>query len=509
MITEKKLFLLDAYALIFRAYYAFIKNPRYNSKGLNTSAVLGFTNTLYEVISIEKPSHIAVVFDPPTPTFRSELFPAYKANRDATPEDIIKSVPYIKKIIDGFNIPIIEIAGFEADDAIGTLAKKAEKKGFITYMMTPDKDFGQLVSDKIFIYKPRLSSAEHEILGIKEICEKYGIDHPEQVIDILAIWGDAADNVPGIQGIGEKTSSALIQKYKSVEGIYEHINELKGKQKENFENGRETVQLSKKLVSISLDVPVEFDEALFKFSAPDYKILDVLFKELEFNALSKRIIPDDNPKAIQGNLFTENETIVESIPENKIFKDITNTTHRYVLIENEQDLSALVLELNKRNEFCFDTETTGTDPHRAEWIGISFSFNKHEAYYIPVSPEKSKIELIVKALKPVLEHESIKKVGQNIKYDIIVLARYGITVKGALFDTMIAHYLLDPSARHNLNNLAEIYLNYRPVPIEDLIGKRGKDQLSMRQISIDRVKEYAGEDADITFQLKDVLELEL
>jgi DNA polymerase-1 len=509
MNQPKKLFLLDAYALIFRAYYAFIKNPRYNSKGLNTSAILGFTNTLFEVLSNEKPTHIAVVFDPPSPTFRNHLFPAYKANRDATPEDIIKSVPYIKQIISAFNIPVIEIDGYEADDTIGTLAKKAEKEGYITYIMTPDKDFGQLVSDRILIYKPKISSSEHDVLGKKEICEKYGIINPLQVIDILAIWGDSADNVPGIMGVGEKTSCGLIQKYKSVEGIYEHIDELKGKQKENFETGKETVKLSKKLVTIALDVPVELTELDLILTEPDFKKLEEIFKLLEFSALLKRILPDKKERIIQGNLFGQTEQEMEIHVEKHGFKDISSTEHNYVLIETDQEISDLVKKLSAQKEICFDTETTGTNPHQSELIGISFSYRVFEAYYIPVSENRDRIKFIVDQFKPVFENPLINKVGQNIKYDIIVLANYGIHVAGDLFDTMLAHYLLEPSERHNLNKLAEIYLDYRPVPIEDLIGKKGKNQLSMRQISIERVKEYAGEDADITLQLKGLLLKEL
>jgi DNA polymerase-1 len=509
MTTDKKLFLLDAYALIFRAYYAFIRNPRYNSKGMNTSAILGFTNTLFDILSNEKPTHIAVVFDPPTPTFRNTMFPAYKAHRDATPEDIIKSVPYIKQIIKSFRIPVIEIEGYEADDTIGTLAKKAEKEGFMTYMMTPDKDFGQLVSDRIFMYKPKNSLSEHEVLGRKEICEKYGIEDPKQVIDILAIWGDSADNVPGIAGVGEKTSYGLIQKYKSVEGIYEHIHELKGKQKENFENGRDTVKLSKKLVTIALDVPVEFDEQSLIREEPDYQHLDEVFKELEFSALAKRILPDKKELTVQGNLFGEPELSYEANTYTKVYKDITNTEHNYVLVDSEEEIQRLAKTLSLKTEVCFDTETTGTDPHLAELIGFSFSFRKYEAYYIPVPENREEIMRILEYFKPIFENPHVRKVGQNIKYDMIILANYGIEVSGELFDTMVAHYLIDPAGRHNLNKLAEVYLNYSPVPIENLIGKKGKGQLSMRDVAVERVKEYAGEDADVTFQLKELLEKEL
>ncbi len=512
MSNEKKLFLLDAYALIFRAYYAFIKNPRYNSKGLNTSAILGFTNTLDEILKKEKPTHIAVVFDPPTGNFRSEIFPEYKAHRDATPEDIIKSVPHIKEIIKAYNIPIYEIPGFEADDTIGTLAKKAEKAGFTTYMMTPDKDFGQLVSDKIFMYKPKRSGNDAEVLGKKEICEKYGIENPEQVIDILAIWGDTADNIPGIPGVGEKTSMKLIQKYKTAEGIYEHLNELKGKQKENVENSKDLVKLSKELVTISLDVPVEFNEKELEINKPDYSKLEELFKNLEFNALAKRIIPGKQEVVSQGSLFGNTETKTEQNTNTESynsFKNIYNSEHNYLLLETEEDIKNLVSKLEKTKEFCFDTETTGTDPHRAELVGISFSYRKYEAYYIPFSEDTEKTNSILSLLKPILENSQIKKIGQNIKYDIIVLANYDINVSGKLFDTMLAHYLLEPAKRHNMTVLAQTYLNYNPVSIETLIGKKGKNQLSMRTVPLDKIKEYAGEDADITLRLKETLEKEL
>lgn len=511
--SPKKLFLFDAYALIFRAYYAFIKNPRYNSKGLNTSAILGFTNTLTEILKKEKPTHIAVVFDPPTGNFRNEIFPQYKAHRDATPEDIIKSVPHIKDIIKAFNIPIYEIPGFEADDTIGTLAKKAEKKGFITYMMTPDKDFGQLVSDKIFMYKPKRSGNDAEILGKNEICNKYGIDTPEQVIDILAIWGDTADNIPGIPGVGEKTSMKLIQKYKSISGIYDHINELKGKQKENIEKSKDLVKLSKELVTISLDVPVEINEKDLEKKEPNYKQLETLFKELEFGALAKRLIPGKQETVSQGNLFGNSniETLSEKADSENFndYKDIYNTEHNYLLTKTEEEIKNLISKLEKTKEFCFDTETTGTNPHLAKLVGISFSYRKFEAYYIPIPENKENIQLIINLIKPLLENSDIKKVGQNIKYDIIVLRNYGINVSGNIFDTMLAHYLLEPAKRHNMTVLAQNLLNYNPVSIESLIGKKGGNQLSMRSVSIDKVCEYAGEDADITLQLKEILEKEL
>ncbi|NOZ36102.1 MAG: DNA polymerase I [Chlorobi bacterium] len=509
--TDKKLFLLDAYALIFRAYYAFIKNPRYNSKGLNTSAILGFTNTLNEILKKEKPTHIAVVFDPPTGNFRSTIFPEYKANRDATPEDIIKSVPYIKDIIKAFNIPIYEVPGYEADDTIGTMAKKAEKAGFTTYMMTPDKDFGQLVTDKIFMYKPKRGGNEAEILGKKEICEKYGIDNPEQVIDILAIWGDTADNVPGIPGIGEKTSMKLISKYKSVEGIYEHIDELKGKQKENIINSKDLVKLSKELVTIALDVPIDINEKELEKVEPDYNTLEKLFKEFEFDFLSKSILPNKQEIISQGSLFGgfETETKVSSDTSISDFKNIKNSEHNYILVDNTKDLDRLITNLQKQKEFCFDTETTGTNPHLADIVGISFSYRKAEAYYIPLTGKNEEKLIVLNKLKAILENSETKKIGQNIKYDINILSNYNIHVAGSVFDTMLADYLIHPSGRHNMNAMAEIYLNYSPVSIETLIGKKGKNQLSMLDVEIEKLTEYAAEDSDITLQLKTVLQKKL
>jgi len=499
--------LLDAYALIFRAYYAFIKNPRYNTAGLNTSAILGFTNTLDEILKKENPSHIAVIFDYPAPTFRNKIYPEYKANRDATPEDIKKSVPYIKDIIKAFNIPVYEKEGFEADDVIGTMAKKSENFGFKTFMMTPDKDFGQLVSENIFMYKPKRFGNNAEILGKKEICEKYRIEDPLQVIDILAIWGDTSDNIPGIPGIGEKTAIKLISKYKSVEGIYEHINELKGKQKENIIKSKDLVKLSKKLVTIVTDVPVKFEEETLKRQTPDYRKLKEIFKELEFRALSQRIIPGERQSVSQGSLFG-NDEISENFTENteSSFKTVKTAEHNYIKADTEEDLNRLISNLEKQKEFCFDTETTGTDPHSAKIIGISFSYRKHEAFYVPLISDTKKI---LNKLKPVLENPEIKKIGQNIKYDIIVLAYEGINIKGKLFDTMIAHYLLYPSGRHNMNAMAESFLNYSPVSIEKLIGKKGKKQASMETVDIDILTEYAAEDADITLQLKEVLQKKL
>ncbi len=499
---EKKLFLLDAYALIFRAYYGFIRNPRFSSSGLNTSAILGFTNTLDEIVRKEKPTHIAVVFDPPPPTFRKKLYPKYKSNRRATPEDILKSVPFIKEIINGYNIPVIEIENFEADDTIGTLAKQAEKEGFTVYMMTPDKDFGQLVSENIFMYKPKKNGNEPEILGKNEICKKYNIKDPLQVIDILAIWGDTVDNIPGIPGVGEKTSIKLISRFKSIEGIYKNIYRLKGKQRENVLKSKEWVKTSKILVTISLDVPVEFNADETKLKIPDYAKLEKIFSELEFKALSKRIIPKDHDMFLISGI---SDLEIEPIKQKD---DINSTKHNYITVNTDEERKKLIELLYKQKEFCFDTETTSVNPHLSELVGISFCFKKHEAYYVHLPEDKDECQKIISEFKNILEDESIEKIGQNIKFDIIVLSNYDINIRGRLFDTMIAHYLLNSEKRHNLTYISETILNYTPIPIENLIGKKGKKgkkQMSMRIVSEQKIKEYACEDADITFILKTVL----
>jgi len=507
--TEKKLFLLDAYALIFRAYYAFIKNPRFNSKGLNTSAVLGFTNTLDEVLKKEKPTHIAVVFDLPEPTFRHKLDENYKAQRPPTPEDLIKAVPYIKQVIKGFNIPIVAVPGFEADDAIGTLAKQAEKEGFTVYMMTPDKDYAQLLSENISMFKPKSRGGGHTIFGLEDCLEKYQIEHPEQFIDILALWGDTADNIKGVPGIGEKTAIKLINKYKSIEGIYNNINELKGKQKENLENSIEVLKLSKTLVTIPLDVPTKFDAESFKLETPNFNELKEIFAELEFNALAKRILPNAPPPDFEaGSLFggpaTQNSSgDQEALTTN--FDTIESIEHDYVLVDTFEKRKKLAEKLEKCDQFCIDTETTGVNPHEASLVGIAFSFKAHAAHYVPIPENKAGAEFIINDLRAALENPKSLKIGQNIKYDILIMQNHGVKVQGPLFDTMLAHYLLYPSLKHNMDIIAETEMNYSPVSIESLIGKKGKKQLSMRDISPEEVKEYAGEDADITLQLKHIL----
>lgn len=507
---KKTLFLIDAYSLIFRAYYAFINNPRVNSKGKNTSAIFGFTNSLNEILKKENPSHIAVVFDPPGGSFRKEIYPAYKANRDATPEDIIYAVPYIKAIIEGFQIPVIEVENFEADDTIGTLAKKAEKEGFTVYMMTPDKDYGQLVSENIMMYKPGRKGKPVEVLGKKEICDYYGIQNPEQVIDILALWGDTADNIPGVPGIGEKTAAKLVSQFGSVEKLLLNVNLLKGKQKENIIASREQLKLSKHLVTIPLDVPVNLDAEKLKRKPLNREILQKVFDELEFKTMSSSILGTQDTKNEPVNYegdTTYNDAI-ETLTTDK-FASIETVAHNYQLVKNDEDIASLVLSLSKQKEFCFDTETTGLDIHGSEIVGVAFSFEKHSAYYVylPSDPEAAKN--ILQKFKPVFENQNILKIGQNIKFDMQLLKNYEIDVAGPYFDTMIAHYLIQPEQKHNFDFLVAKYLSYQSVKIEELIGAKGKDQKNMREVDPKLITEYAGEDADLTFQLKSVLEKEL
>lgn len=507
----KKLFLLDAFALIYRAHFAFIKRPLINSKGLNVSAITGFTNTLWEVLQKEKPTHIAVAFDLPTPTFRHEMYVEYKANRDAQPEDITTAIPYIKEIIKGFNIPIIASPGYEADDVIGTLAKQAEKEGFEVYMMTPDKDYAQLVSDNIYLYKPARMGNGVAILGETEVLEKWQIKRVDQVIDVLGLQGDAVDNIPGVKGVGPKTAVKLLDKYDSIEGILEHTHELKGKQKERLEEGKDAALLSKKLATIDINVPVAFDAKVYEKEELNKEKLLELFTELEFRTLIKRIL---KPKeAVQTDLFGNN---VATKSTNKfkqkapsiVSKNIENTTHKYQLVDTAAGRTELINQLQSQKIFCFDTETTGLNANEAELVGIAFSFESGTASYVPLPKHQEEALAIVQEFKAVLENPAIEKIGQNIKYDLLMLRWYDIHVQGKLWDTMVMHYLLEPDNRHNLTYLSETYLGYSPVPIESLIGKRGKNQLSMRDIDLDKVKEYAGEDADLTWQLKEVLEKE-
>lgn len=513
--NQKKLFLLDAFALIYRAYYSFIRNPRINSKGFNTSAIFGFTNTLLEVLNKHKPSHLAVVFDAPGDTFRAEQYSEYKANRDAMPEDIRNSLDYIKEIITAFNIPIVLKEGFEADDIIGTLAHRAEEKGFVTYMMTPDKDFGQLVSENIFMLKPGRGGKGPEIWGPKEVCENFEVSDPKQVIDILGLWGDAVDNIPGIPGIGEKTAKKLIGEYGSIESLLEHTDELKGKQKENVINFGEQGLMSKQLATIIIDVPVQFDPKSLLVEEPDRERLKELFSELEFRNLAKRVLGEEITIApvagTQIDMFGQVEMTMpengsSSEPETAVLKTIENTAHDYQLINTREKRDDLITKLLVQSSFCFDTETTGVDEHTAELVGMAFSYKKGSGYYVPVPDNVREATEIVAKFQPVFGHDKIEKVAQNIKYDLSVLKRYGVDFRGPLFDTMLAHYLIQPDMKHGMDILSETYLGYRPVSIETLIGKKGKNQLSMRDIEVERVKEYAAEDADITWQLKELFE---
>lgn len=526
---NKKLFLLDAYALIYRAYFAFSNSPRINSNGLNTSAIFGFTNTLLDIIKKEQPSHIGVVFDTSAPTHRHIEFEAYKAHREEMPEDLRKAIPYIYKLLEALNIPAIEMDGFEADDIIGTLAKRAEKNGFITYMMTPDKDFGQLVSTNIFIYKPGYKGGPPEKLGLQEICAKYGIVRADQVIDILGLMGDTADNIPGIRGVGEKTALSLIHEYGTIENVLNNTAKLKGKLKEKVENGKEDAILSRMLATIILDVPIPFDEELLRAKEIHKDKVKTLFTELEFRRLSQLLLGEDLTKEVLKEKEFQNEIVIQEGPSKKTkpgqldifghtgtveeenettekinYETIETVKHNYKLIENSTQRAALIVELSKLKQFCFDTETTGLDTMTAELVGLSFSWEATEACYVPIPAEQTEAQLIIDEFKTLFANELIGKTGQNIKYDMNVLKNYGVAINGILFDTMIAHYLLQPDMRHGMDALAGSYLNYAPVSIETLIGKRGKNQISMRDVAVEKIMSYAAEDADITWQLQNV-----
>ncbi|RYY32749.1 MAG: DNA polymerase I [Sphingobacteriaceae bacterium] len=522
----KKLFLLDGMALIYRAHFALSKNPRFTSSGMNTSAVMGFTNTLLDVIRKEKPTHMAVVFDTDAPTERHTEFEAYKAHREAMPEDLSKALPYVVKLILGFNIPVITSDGYEADDIIGTLAKKAEIAGYTVYCMTPDKDFAQLVSDNIFIYKPARMGNEMEILGVKEVLAKWEIEHVTQVIDILGLWGDSVDNIPGIPGVGEKTAKSLIKQYGSVENIIANSHELKGKLKENVETFAEQGLLSKRLATINLNVPVELDEAGLEICAPSKDLLEPLFAELEFRTLGKRVFGDEfsitEMKAAPAQMdlfgnpvnggYTSLTVDIQDIKEPEVqvpAKNISNTPHEYHLADTFEKRAELISLLKQHKDICFDTETTGTDANHCELVGLSFAVKPGEAWYVPVPHSEAETKVLVAEFKPVLEDENISKSGQNIKFDIMILKWYDLEVKGELFDTMLAHYVLDPDTRHNMDILAENYLGYTPVSITSLIGPKGKNQGNMRDVEIEKIKEYAAEDADVTLQLKQVFEPKL
>lgn len=520
----KKLFLLDGMALMYRAHFALSKNPRFTSSGINTSAVMGFTNTLLDVLKKEKPTHMAVVFDTEAPTERHISFEAYKAQRQAMPEDLAAAMPYVIKLITGFNIPVITSDGYEADDIIGTLAKKAEQKGYQVFCMTPDKDFAQLVSENIFIYKPARMGNDMEILGVKEVLAKWEIENVLQVIDILGLWGDAVDNIPGIPGIGEKTAKALIKTYGSVENIIAHSHELKGKQRENVENFAEQGLISKKLATIILDVPVELDEASLEICDPSRDLLEPLFTELEFRTLGRRVFGDEFSvttarfgEGTQTDLFGNQSgesiqytnTLEEEPAEKLPAKTIENTEHDYQLVDTAEKRADLIKLLLAEPKISFDTETTGTDANIADLVGLSFSVKPGTGYYIPLSAVRDEAQAIVDEFRVVLENPEIEKIGQNTKYDILVLKWYGVEVQGKIFDTMLAHYLIDPDTRHGMDILSENYLGYSPISITKLIGPKGKNQGTMRDVPVEDVVDYAAEDADVTLQLAQIFEPKL
>lgn len=518
---EKKLFLLDAMALIYRAYYALIRSPIITTKGKNTNAQFGFTNTLVDLISKENPTHLAVAFDTAAPTERHTDFAAYKAQRQEAPEDLIAAIPDIKKIIEGFNLPCIECDGYEADDIIGGLAQQAERDGYKVFMVTPDKDFGQLVTENIKIYKPGYQGGKVEIMGEKEVCEKWGIKNVKQVIDILGLMGDASDNIPGIAGVGEKTAAKLLAQYESLENVIADAENIKGALGQKIVAGKEMAILSKKLATIITDVPCKFHEENFKIKPYNIEALKSLFAELEFKTLGKRILGEEynvfvvQQTVIQTDLFSNvNEIPVPSKKEEEkekveektglsADKNISNTPHDYKLVESEEEIQSLVMKLSEQKEISFDTETTHIDPNEAELVGLSFSYKKGEGYYIPCPPDEEKTKEILQHFSALFADESKIWIGQNIKYDLIVLKWYGIDVKGKLFDTMLAHYVIESEGRRNMDLLSAQYLDYVPVSITELIGKKGKGQGNMRDVVVEDAKEYAVEDADITLQLKE------
>jgi DNA polymerase I len=510
---EKKLFLLDAMALIYRAHFAFSKNPRINSKGMNTGAVFGFTNTLLEILQKQKPSHIAVAFDTPAPTFRHLEFPEYKAQRQEVPEDIRTAIPIVKELVRSFRVPVLEAEGYEADDIIGTLALQAVGQGFTVYMMTPDKDYAQLVRENLYLYKPAYMGNAVDILGVKEVLEKFEIERVDQVRDILGLQGDASDNIPGIPGVGAKTAVKLVREYGSVEKLLENTADLPGKLRENVEKYAQQGLLSKRLATIATDAPVPFDEAGMACSGFDEAELRRLFDLLEFRNLAARVLgtPAGGGVSAAGGaqlaLFGEEEAAqpeegIQPPPSPSEKLDIYSTVHEYHLIDTEQEMRSLVRYLGEQSEFCFDTETTSVQAREAELVGLAFSYCRGEAYYVPVPAGRAEAQAIVELFRPVLEDGRIAKTGQNLKYDMLVLRNYGVEVRGPMFDTMLAHFLLEPEGRHSMDAMAEVHLNYLPVSIETLIGKKGSSQGSMRDVQHEKAAEYSGEDADITLQLK-------
>ena len=521
--SQKRLFLLDAYALIFRGYFAFIKNPRITSTGLDTSAIMGFMNALMDVIKREKPDHLAVAFDKEGSTMRYELYQEYKAHRDETPDAIKIAVPYIQALLKAMHIPIIEVAGFEADDLIGTIAKQAEKENYKVFMVTPDKDFAQLVSENIFMYKPARMGNGIEIWGVPEVLARFEIDRPEQVIDFLGMMGDAADNIPGLPGVGEVTAKKLLKEFGSMENLLANTDKLKGALKDKIEANKEKGILSKKLATIMLDCPVTFNEKDYECCAPDIEKTDALFEQLEFRQMkatfdrlyspnptlpegegaepAKKVIPKKSSED-QFDLFGFYEESAGDEPTKSGFANLENTSHSYQIVQGDLGVKLLLGNLDKQTSVCFDTETTGINTLHAELVGLSFSFEQGKGFYVPFPENQKDAQVLAAKFVPFFENENIEKIGQNIKYDLKMLSRYGIAVKGKLFDTMIAHYLINPDMRHGMDILSETYLKYSPKSIEDLIGKKGKNQLSMRDVALEEIKEYAAEDADITYQLK-------
>ena len=507
-----KMFLLDAYALIYRAYYAFIKNPRINSKGLNTSAIMGFVNTLNEVMTKENPTHLGVAFDPSGPTFRHIEFPEYKAQREACPEDIKTAVPIIKKILEAYRIPVLEVEGFEADDVIGTLATKAGMSGIETYMLTPDKDYGQLVGNNVFMYRPRHNGG-YEVMGTQEVIEKYGIDNTSQVIDLLGLMGDASDNIPGCPGVGEKTAVKLIKEFGSIESLLLNTDKLKGAQKKKVEDNAELIRMSKYLATIKTDVPIELDLDALQVKDANQQELEKLFEELEFKTFAKRILKKDKQEQkkqnLQLDLFAEFPTEGKEEAEFSSFETLKTTHHEYKLVEKEDEIKQICDYFLTKEILSLDTEATSLSPIDAELVGLSFSVKENEAFYVPVPADQGEARKIVDLLRPVYENEKILKVGQNLKYDYEVLMKYDVRLAGKMFDTMLAHYVIQPELRHNMDYLAEIYLNYKTIHIDELIGPKGKNQKNMRDLRPQDVYEYAAEDADVTLKLKNKLEGEL
>ena len=508
-----KLFLLDAYALIYRAYYALIRNPRINSKGMNTSAIMGFVNTLNEVLTKENPTHIAVAFDPSGPTFRHEQYPEYKAQREECPEDIKNAVPIIKKILNAWNIKTLEVSGYEADDVIGTVALRAGENGITTYMLTPDKDYGQLVRDNVYMYRPKFGNAGYDIMGVEEVKQKYDLSTPLQVIDLLGLMGDASDNIPGCPGVGEKTAIKLIKEFGSIENLVANTEQLKGAMKKKVEENKEKIIFSKYLATIKTDVPMELNLNDLKIQEPNEDELRNIFEDLEFKTLIDRVLKktQKSPKKadLQLDLFAEFTTNGEESAENSSFASLKDIPYEYKLVDNEEEIKKLCDFLMTFEILSLDTETTSTNAIEAELVGMSFSVEENKAFYVPVPANREEALRIVNIFKPLYEDEKILKVGQNIKYDLEVLANYGVTLKGKMFDTMIAHYVIQPELYHNMDYLAEIYLKYKTIHIDELIGPKGKGQKNMRDLKPEDVYEYAAEDADVTLKLKNILEKEI